>query len=112
MRAHSRRRGPSFSQRNAFGLHRPHIFMIAEPEDFAPREIPQPAMAQESGDFFSDTFGQEMAKSMHHMEEEMQQQMRSMDLMHKELEERLAAARPSGVNGTRQAQGLLGTNST
>ena len=92
-KSHNRRR-PSggLSQQHAFGL-RPHVLMIAEPDFEQPQAMQPPSMVQDQGDFFTDTFGQEMALSMQRMEQEMQQQMQSMDRMHKQLEERLKRGR-------------------
>lgn len=68
--------------------YRPDMFLIAEPRANPEPEQPRHFEPSMHHDFFSDTFGQDMARSMENMEREMQNQMRSMDEMHKQMEER------------------------
>ena len=77
-----------YPQRHQMHAYRPDMFLIAEP---GAKPEPEHSSAIEPPmhhDFFSDTFGQDMAHNMEDMEREMQKQMKSMDEMHKQMEER------------------------
>ena len=70
---------------------RPDMFLIAEPAQAVANPVPEQPSSIEppmGSDFFSDTFGQEMARSMQNMEHDMQDQMRSMNEMQKQMEAR------------------------
>lgn len=76
---HRRAYGRSPHQMHAF---RPDVFLVADPQAAGyPAPEHQTQFEPMHHDFFSDTFGQEMARNMHNMEREMQEQMRSMSEM-------------------------------
>lgn len=77
-----------YPRRHQMHAYRPDMFLIAEPRAKPEPEQPRAFEPPMHHDFFSDTFGQDMARNMENMEREMQKQMRSMDEMHKQMEER------------------------